>query len=351
MGVTGTEGQKSTLEPLTERETAILKGEEPDAAGQAGQGEAASSVEVAAGQKPVGEAKERATAEGGTEAAAASPQPEPEKSAAPEWITDDVLTLAASYGMSAEDLADFQDASEFTRAGRLFDRALTSRHKVAEAQEPVAPKPPAGKDETGKISPAEKVELDPEKWAADGYDENTVTLVKYAKGLRGDLDAVRAQAEQFMAFQQKLEQQRLYDAFDQVVDGLDPKLYGRFLDPTGPKLTQAQSDNRVKLWKQAGELQAVLKAASPDKENPPMPVLVQRAHQMAFAEELRKQDRERLREQIAAQAQRRRPVPVRPKPVADGRKGKDQSDEDPAKVIANHPEVVKFWEQAVGTSA
>jgi len=316
----GDVAEKPEAEPLvlTEREIAIARGEDPDAAVEGGK-EAELTPEV--GQDAAGQ-----------------PAPEGGKDAAPpavnaEWVDDDVLGLARSYGLDENDVKQFDDAEAFRKATLLFDKKLLAEAGQKPADVVAAPKAVPVAD-TVTDDPAA---IDPQAYIDAGYDEQTVALVKAHKQLADEVVRLRAEAQ---AAQQRtaaeFERDRLLTYHD-AVDQLDEKRYGRTLDNAGTivPLTKEADDNRRKLHDTAQLL------ATKSPPGTPLSVILKRAEKIAFAEELAAEERRVYQEKVAKQSAKRRPAAGRSKPIAapvsaDG-------DVDEAVDIANRPEIVKAW--------
>lgn len=340
---------------LTEREIAIAAGEDPDAFDpvqdeqetdtEVGDGEGTPSQEgeidkeVEGKDPPEPTAKEGETP-GGTDASTGS------------WVNDDVLLYARSYGLDEKDLATFADADEFKRATAIIDRNLAKQHKDGDGERATTTTPPAATKpaETPAAKPnVEELDLDPEKFREAGFDDETIQIVTYARKMREELDALKPQIEKISQSAAEEQQRQYINSFHDVTDTLDESRYGRSLDDQGNpvQLKPEQRENRRKLYEAAATLAAGMesrqRAAGEEPRIPPMSVLLRRAENVAFADAIRKQERETITKQVAAQSRRRRPVAgSRPtKPVASG----NQPEGDPVLEVANHPDVIRAWQK------
>ncbi len=354
MGMEATE--ESTLE-LSEREIAIARGEDPDIPleqASPADTEATGEAEVATdgGDKGGTEAADETSAQVVGEPNAISPDAqEPAKdgkqggkeAAAGSWIDADALALGQSYGLSDDELKGFSSADEFRRAARLFDRQLAAGKLPAgrpqDSQAAAEEKP--GEQPEAK---AEAVELDVETYRKAGYDDDTIRLVQYAKGLKEKVDAFEPQINEIrQSFAQQQQQQQI-QVFHDAVDQLDEKTFGRSIDKHGRfiPLPREADDNRRKLFGAMQTLSSGMLAQG--QELPPVSVLLKRAEQFAFAEEIESRAKRKVQEQLTAQSKRRRPAPASraARPTAARRQsgvGGQVSE------IVDNPEIVKLWEQ------
>lgn len=333
---------------LTEREIAIAQGEDPD--------------EI----QHIPEQEQDAPVEGGMEAAAAVQEEAPasdEDSAggsAPDegedgsWQTDSLKELAKSYGMSEDVLKQYGSAEELSRAFRLADAQIIGLGRVSNEQpaQPGQAQPPSGEP------PAEVpalVELDPQKFIDEGYDENTVELVKGFVQQRETIKRLEATANQFSQFQQDmgvaqnaLQRSQALNDFHDKADAMDEERFGRSLDADGKvaALSQEHEDRRRILWQKADEIkngivrQAQLQGVPP--QIPSTQVLLHRAEQQAFSEDIRKQDRATYQQKLKAQSNTRRPSgSSKPTAAAAVAQYGDESER-----LSNLPEIIAAFEKA-----
>ena len=129
---------------------------------------------------------------------------------------------------------------------------------------------------------------------------------------------------------------------------MDSARYGRTLDDKGGlrKLTTQEDANRAKLHQAAMTIRdAILMQAQRQGRQPemlPLPVLLKRAENYAFAEEIRAQERQAFSEKVTQQSKQRRPATGRTR-VTPPKQASGNSDS--AQSIANHPDLVKAWDQ------
>ena len=196
---------------LTDREKAICRGEDPDSreagtaddsADDAASENSDSGADEGGGVDESGDGKQDAVA-GGKDAATPS-----------SWIDDTVRLAARPYGMTDDDLGGFSSADEFRRAAAFLDKQ--SKRAAEAGDKPVDTVTDAA---AGAASPS----LDVQQYIDAGWDDATVNLVKYAKGLRDELDQLKPIAGQLKETQDSLQRQQLHsfhDILDRMDDGL-----------------------------------------------------------------------------------------------------------------------------------
>ena len=312
---------------LTEREMAIARGENPD--------------EVAPKAKD-----EKASDE----------KPEAEESEQDE--DEEVVAEESGKGKEAKGAKD--------GAAARSDEDDEEEDEDEEEEEPVkpAPKSEAKSKAKAKQKPKaeeadaeeEELDLDPEKYAQEGYDDDTVKLVKYTKKLKDELSELRESVKQVQQLEAKRQHQRQLDDFHEACDSLPEEIVGRSVDKSGEyvKLAEKASEARKQIWEKATELYnsevkkalRVAKKNNTDPEFPDLREITKNAAEVVFAKQLREIDRKKIRQEIEDQSKKRRPAAggsARREFVPIGEK---RTDVDPVKAMANDPRIVKFWEKA-----
>lgn len=325
---------------FTEREQALLSGIDPDgpqpiddtAASSSAAPAAATTAHTTDQSQPGKDAGTEAASTtdvnapvGGTEAASAN---QPPASAAKPWYTDDHKALAQSYGLSDADLAKFTDEADFSKHATFYDRDLATiaakKLLAQEGQQAAGSQSPPAADasksgQSGQKPPAPTDDdLDPQKYIDAGYDEETVKLVKFAKAQKDQLAQLQTLVTTIQAErQQAVETERAAAknrAFHDFVDTLHADRYGKSKDDTGrPQgISEQQDTNRRKIFEAADILlmgiEERAKATGQEPVLPPYAILIKRAEAMVFAEELAREQQEKLRKTMADQSRRRRPV-------------------------------------------
>lgn len=202
------------------------------------------------------------------------------------WITDDVLDLAESAGLTRDDLADFENKYELQRAVRIQDRRYLSGLDKQQGQ-PQTPPQQVSDQQVGPM-PAELPKYDPEM-----FDEGTLKVMegrdRYFLGLH------QAQQQYLVKTIKLLEQQQAaveLGQFNDLLDGFGhDALFGKF----GQVVPGSRQDRNR---------DAVLKAYSFMPGRRPTKAMVERALQVDFWKELRDQDRQRFRKTAVRQSQR-----------------------------------------------
>lgn len=315
---------------LTDREIAIARGLDPDSPAP-------------------GEGEEDHQGLGGKEAASPSDN----------WRTEEIRELAASLGWDDEKLNEFETYDQFIEAAVKHDNELKDlSEKVARESERQAPPPPPKRPEkqaeTQATTDLDQIELDPEKYRAAGYDEETVNIVRYTKALHDELKRLRPAVDEMVRAYEEAKHQSYLNHFHDLLDTMDEERYGRSVDSNGRpvKLPPEKNENRRKIYDTAHTLLngIIAKGAKPE-ELPPLSTLVKRAELVVFGNEILQKERENFKQRVERQARYRRPLPSRPVVNHEGRRPERLRGQGMAglaeivKDIANHPDVVKLWER------
>lgn len=342
---------------LTEQELALASSGDPHFSIQDKDRDGAGSTEDSS-EEPVGGDEPSAAEEVGTPVKDEADSPDSGKDAAepasPAWITDDHRELAKSYGFSDADLSEFTSDAEFRRAARHIDRQLAAPFQPP----PKPPEPPPAAPEVATVAKSgQPVELDPEKLRADGYDDEIINFAKAAKEERERFAAERRQFEEFKQAAQRAEVQRVQDTIDSTFDRMDEGRYGRRTnkDGTPRQLTAHEVANRSKAQQEAETIAAGIVARYGN--NAPqisLDAMLRRGDNVAFADDIRNQERQRMAKQIAEQSKRRRPVAGHKQPRTAGGQfaaanGRSLPIRDMAAQLASSPEIVKAWSRANGS--
>lgn len=287
---------ESAVAVTTEPVAAVVDSEIPD------DGEAGTDASLTAGSKD-------AAPESGsepTEVVAETPAEVPAKPVE-SWRDNDVKSLAKSYGFTDDELNEFGSKAEFTRATRLIDRQLVARRPVEPVEKPVAPQ---------VETPAEKQASLVDRMKAKGFDEDSIEIAK-------QLELQSRQLQEITHRSRLAESQRQADYFHSVVDGMSEKRFGRTVDAAGRsvQLNESTNENRRKLYEAAETIAAGINARAQQLGRqvsfPPVSEIMRQAEAMAFADEIRAEERATLVKQVAAQSKNRRPV-AGSRPTAGG---------------------------------
>lgn len=269
----------------------------------------------------------------------------------PSWLKDGDLEYASSFGLTKEDLSQFENRADLQRFGRLTDqRALQQRRssKTPESQDAAKQSQDNAKvagNATDKASLDADFELvDPEKYVAAQYDEETVNLAKSLRKTQEILKSVLPIAQSITKSQeseQETQQRQLFSEFDKSLDALNDPLFGKTSKDGATVLPTAQNENRKAVWSAMQEIQDIAnQAAISNGQAPtqiPVGILVERARSMLFA------DNQRSRaEAIKEQSKRRRPA-------SGGNRGSQmpsgEADPDSPAAILKSPQIRDFWDK------
>ena len=350
-------GQFEKVE-LSEREIALAQGKDPDEAVET----TPETVEPAAKADPA-----KDTAQGsGTDADNTTPAVAGR--VAPAWIKDTHLDHAASYGLTKDDLEEFGDEESYRRTTRLLDKQNYLAGQQASQAERSTATPSQGQPQpTQQVKPqapaqdggvAKKLEkLDLEKLKANGYGEDELAIFGRFNDLLDENQATREKAERIERYHQEQAQSQHIQEFHVASDTLNEELFGKvYKDGKVQNVSEQQGKNRQKLYETALTMVSGMvsraQAAGIEPNIPPMPVLLQRVQDFAFANEIKEQARKQQTAAIAEQSKRRRPAAGRPHRTAPTSTGKDTV--HPAKAIADSPEVLDLWnkfQEANGAAA
>ncbi len=334
---------ENTLE-LTDRELALCQGEDPDAkpvevpeavTAEVQDGAVAEGQEVTPVEQPV---KEDVT--GGSKEAAGS-----------SWLKPEHTELAKGYGLSEDDVKSFSSPEEFSRATRLLDKQLLAIKPAQPAAVQATPAEVVAEAKESTKTGMKKLDL--EKLKSEGYDNHSLELFANHNDL---VDHIEKQEQRFSALERaavQAESQRVSDTFHDIVDSLGDKRFGKSVGADGKPVqtTEAEEASRRKLWETVEELTyghiARQRATGKQEPLPPLPAMIRRANAVAFAEEIRADDKRKQEQSIREQSNKRRPVASGR--GVDGRFSKQPSESsgDPvtegSKAIASNPAVVAMW--------
>jgi hypothetical protein len=328
------------LEPLTEREIAVAQGKDPDDVAVVVETESAKDGEVGVDD---GDGTEAAPDPDSTDEPVVD-EPAAETTTEDTWV-DGVRDLASSYNITDDELQSFGSAEEFARATRLLDQNLISSADTGVATA-IAPQPPAGQPLAQDAEDTPSHTLDPQKYIDANYDEETVAIVRAHNSLAEENRKLQQFAANMQAQQQDAADQRRVEEFDMVVDTMTEGRYGRRHNDAGQsvELKDVTFTAREKLYNTANLLldgiYAQADRAGKQAEVPALPVLLKRAEQVAFSDEIRQDEQRAFQDKVAAQSKRRRSagtVARKQAPIVDP--------DDPVAMVSEDPRVVKAWKQ------
>lgn len=362
-----------TLE-LTERELAIAAGDDPDKVEiPAATPEGSQSAPEGAAATPVvaeqgSHEGELAFAAGNKEVPSATPVPAANQPANRDWLNQEARDYAASYGLSEDELKDFGSLAELRRAGQIFDKQITKQKPTpaVPAVGSVTPAPAPAAVVPATPTPAEVkkfVPYDIEALKTVGYDDLTVQMAQAQNDTFAQLQQANERAEraekaatQVQQYAQQEQAKQQATAFHQAVDSLDEKRFGRSMDQAGRSLppNPTMDGNRKKLYDAALLINSGIAAQAQQRgetpQYPSLPVLLKRAEALAFADDIRTEERQKVTAAVTAQSNRRRPVGshkrTQPGPAAGTEKGKPATPDDIVANILADPKHKQFFAEA-----
>jgi hypothetical protein len=263
----------------------------------------------------------------------------------PEWITEDVRSLAGSLGIEDSVLESFESGRDFLRACRMLDQARAPATATAEDESKAGETDEA--EEATKTGTEDRA--DPFAFDLSKYDELTqqalTPFVAAAKYLRDENVAVREQLTQLQGLGDRLAQiereaqERIIREeqaqFDGILDGMDDELFGK-----RKSLTDETEQRREQVWDAFRRLAQTYPDPSqlPDRE-----VLVQRAAMMICGDEMLKRAEHGIYKKIRDQSRGRRPSPGgRKRSTAtrdDGPPTQEERKREILAMIEEHPEL------------
>ena len=288
---------------LTERELAIIDGKDPDAL---------DVVDDPADQHP--EQPETDENQGDLGAPVSDEPPSDEEIEAEEaadqkaeetreaepadWMTDEVRSLAYSYGMTDDELSGFESQEEFERTGRLLDRRLTQIVETPTQEEPkfsyeeweamVKSRAENQPSKQPEDAPASQGKIDPEYYRNNDYDDETVKIVETLRAEQERNDRIEALLTQQQEQENQRYMQEEINSFHRAVDSYRPDFFGQTIkdDGTTPRLNQEHTERRSKLYGEVARLAQGMQMSG--QAVPGYDVLVRRASGIAFAEDFAK---------------------------------------------------------------
>lgn len=307
------------------------------------------------------------TDESGTEAALPAEPAEPTK-----WYGDDDSELAKSYDLTVD---DFTSREEFSRFTRLLDKQLLSAVKPVEQQvqqqpnQPLqfAPPPAQPQAQQQTQAPAETTKpkfakLDLAKLKEAGYDPESLehfaqhnAVVEHLEQLEKDRAAEREQFQAFTQYVQYNEQRwqqqesvRDVNHFHTIVDSLNDARFGKAFDERGRVRQLSDSENAVRqqLWETYKQFETSYQQSG--KPIPAREILIPRAKNYAFAEDIAKEAVAKRNQEIAEQSKRRRPVQQARTPSGQFTSAKpfaQMSQHERISHVASDPDLQSLWQK------
>ena len=259
-----------------------------------------------------------------------------------DWTSDPaVKAFAASYGMTDDEIDQFESLEQLERFGALFDRQMTKapagehqQYQQAPPREQPAPAtktpPPHESTEQGSVNEGPEL-IDIEAMREANYDEISIQLA--------ERENRRSKAEWEQQQTQAVQQERaLQEHFNAELDKLDPQRYG--VREKG--LTKMQELGRQATFETMLQLHQTLQQRG--QADIPLDVLIRRSAVATFGEPAKpKMDPARAK-QVEQRSRRRRPTSTGKRTGGSAAPVSTTSDND-VETIANSPEMKKFWER------
>lgn len=354
--------------PLTDREIAIAEGRNPDAIETAG-GEAVPNNDQASEyDTPAddGFSEEDSVREDATGPASSDDHGDGGQES--DWVTDDIRSLAASYGLRDNDLERFSGPAEFQRAAMMIDRNFAgqvqrttpsqNQQQPPTPQQPVAgvTAPAAGGDgEEGKKTPkkyefnGEEKYLTPDYFEQNGFDSDMQFLVDQVRQQQETIEQLSGGLGQFFEQQQAQAQAQEDAMFHQMFDEMEEGRYGRAVkDGEYQDLGEDQLSNRQAVREAFDQVvhHMHLRAQQTGSPMPDVPdrVLLQRAELLAFGDQIRQDDSRRRSDAVARQSARRRQAGAQ-RPQQLPRPERPRSMNERVQALVNDPDLKKHWDE------
>lgn len=287
--------------------------------------------------------------------------PQPQR---PEWMTDDLVYYAQTFGVNETDLARFGDAHTAQQNLDYWAVQQTPASQYQPQQVPVQPfdpqSPPQDMQQQQQAEPIPENEpfagfgkdgaYDAEYWD-ERYDKEAapeiLSLAQQVGNHNQGFDKLRSDLEALAEYVQYTAQQQQDEHLHGLFDQMDEELFGRRYDDDGNyKMLDAQTlANRDKVKATMG---AVMQTLSSQNQNPfdyPVTAIIQRSIPIALRDQLEQRQLRQRQASLATHSQQRRPVGHSAGQVLhqQGPAYTPQQQEMTAGDIANMPAISKWW--------
>jgi len=385
------EQEPSTKVEFTDREKALLAGEDPDdmpAVSDERLDPVVNESESAVREEPVSRPDEQASApESTSEEPPRKTGPNEELDYADDlsgteekpieiadetpvtsWVTDDVRDMALGYGLNEDQLSQIQNKEDFDRLLPLLDAQAIAYHQQAAAQPPTQPPvsqspdtppsdPPPTQDPEGYKDGVIDVEYHKQKLSEKFDDEVVEALGGQLELLRAQQlemanvkNDVLAQKQDFLEKKQLEEQAKFHDA----CDSMDASFLGMSLDKNNRpvKIAPHFADRRAKIAEAIESFvvpQILRQQQAQGIERPVLPsydVLVQRAKAFAFGNDPTVPGTPARKAALAKQSASRRPVGsgnTRTRQAPKGKKDVVMDEETQVEELLDNPDLNELW--------
>lgn len=260
----------------------------------------------------------------------------------PDAVIEDTIADVEPGAAEAAEVTEAESVAGGKEA--VVSKDAPPAKPIKEVVEPVV------KAEPEVVAEEDDLDIDPEEYARDGYDEKTVKLAKFAQKQKDNVKQLKGEVKAIADKQAAAEQSRFIESFHDTLDTMDADLFGRSLDKDGNEVAISEDldanrrlvfDRYVKL---NNEIAAEAKKAGKEPKFPSMRSLLKTATEEALSKKLVAREAARVKSELAEQSKKRRPVAGagarRPEIVEDKKSSKNLATE-----IANDPSIKKFLAQ------
>ena len=261
-------------------------------------------------------------------------------------VSDETIEMAKIAGLSDSVIKNATE-EDLTVAIKMYGKSLES------------PAETTGEEEAGDQNAREPEEdfedfedekfvldLDPEQFRKEGYDEETIKLVTAVgdvnKNLQGQIDKLTEQLHG-NAGQDAAEARN--GSFHDAVDSLEDDRLGQSLNSKGEASDLGKSESELR--EDIGKYVELLEAKSiKDGKNPPnMGTLVKMATKIVLADDNQNRSQKKHADRLRKQSRRRSGSPSKAKTQARTANKGEFEEELTAEDIAEDPEVKEMWER------
>lgn len=247
-------------------------------------------------------------------------EPEQEAAESDDWITDELKTRAASYGINESELADFESAADFDKAARRIDRFATKLLSDPSPAEPAEPAKEPEKDESDDDeyvdAPRDKKgRINVEFFRRNDYNDETIALAETARAQADAMAELQGGLNSIRAAQAEVEQQRVWNAVHEAIDAIgSDELFGKsIVDGNAAPLKPELHKNRDAVYRVMHSMNESMKDAGQE----PLSIndAARRAAIILYGEKILSASgsssadaKKAQREKLVAQSKRVRPV-------------------------------------------
>ena len=221
------------------------------------------------------------------------------------------------YGLSDEELDEFESAEELERTLRVFDRQFSLQGQAAREQAARDAEAAEKADKGGKDDSAQSKTPEPEEfkldWGEDAEDfspqfrKSVEGIAKQNHELRQQVHSQNERLQKMETFLAAYHEEQEAENFRKVTEQFDGFVQSAKLDDLfgddPAKLTKTQQENRVRVWESVNDILAGAQANG--REVYLSEALVQRVIRGEFADQIQKQHQQQKAKALRQQSQRR----------------------------------------------